>query len=366
VRPRTRMFAIALGVVAALLGSGAPAGASEEVVAPGDSIQAAINDALPGDTVTIAPGVFHENLTITTDDVTLRGAGSGRHGTVLMPSSTPPPSPCADAPPSEVQGICVRGAMPVGTGSPVRDVTIEDLTVDGFSGSGIYAFNAQDYTVQHVRARDNHGYGIAGFFLSGVRYLRSVATDNAEPGIYIGDSHDAQAVVLGNTSIHNGIGGEGFGFLLRDSSNGQVIGNHSTRNCVGFLFIDHRFGPPAPLSDWTAEANTANGNDGACPASPEFPAFSGTGILLAGAHAMTVTGNHTFSNRPSLVSALSGGIVVASSVSLGGADPTDNVVSRNVAFHNQPADIVWDRTGTGNRFRRNLCARSSPSAICDH
>jgi hypothetical protein len=145
-----------------------------------------------------------------------------------------------------------------------------------------------------------------------------------------------------------------------------VIGNHSTRNCVGFLFIDHRFGPPAPLSDWTAEANTANGNNGACPASPEFPAFSGTGILLAGAHAMTVTGNHAFSNRPSLESALSGGIVVASSLSLGGANPTDNVVSHNVAFHNQPADIVWDRTGTGNRFRRNLCARSSPSSICDH
>jgi hypothetical protein len=214
-RPRTRMFAMALGAVTALLGSGAPAGASGEVVAPGDSIQAAINDALPGDTVTIAPGVFHENLTITTDDITLRGAGSGRHGTVLMPSPTPPPSPCADAPPSEVQGICVRGAMSVETGSPVQNVTIEDLTVDGFSGSGIYAFNAQDYTVKHVRARNNHGYGIAGFFLSGVRFLHSVATDNAEPGIYIGDSHDAQAVVLGNTSIHNGIGGEGFGFLFR-------------------------------------------------------------------------------------------------------------------------------------------------------
>src|SRR3954451_1608664 len=98
-RARTRMFAIALGVLTALLESGAPAGASDEVVAPGDSIQAAINDALPGDTVTIAPGVFYENLTITTDDITLRGAGSGRHGTVLMPSQTPLASPCADAPP---------------------------------------------------------------------------------------------------------------------------------------------------------------------------------------------------------------------------------------------------------------------------
>ena len=40
-------------------------------------------------------------------------------------------------------------------------------------------------------------------------------------------------------------------------------------------------------------------------------------------------------------------------------------MSRNVAFHNKPADIVWDQTGTGNRFRRNLCAVSMPSGICD-
>ncbi len=193
-----------------------------------------------------------------------------------------------------------------------------------------------------------------------------MATDNGEPGIYIGDSHDAQAVLIGNTSIHNGVGGEGFGFLLRDSTNGRVIGNHATRNCVGFIFIDTGFNPAEPLSDWTAQGNTANNNNGACPASPEFPAFSGTGILLGGTHAVDVTKNHVFSNRPAIDSQLSGGIVVASTASLGGADPTDNVVSRNIAFHNKPADIVWDRTGTGNRFRRNHCALSMPSWICDH
>jgi hypothetical protein len=359
------MFAIALGVVAALLGATAQAGASDDVVQPGESIQAAIDNALPGDTIAVAPGEFHENLTITKDDVTLRGSGTGRNGTTLMPSLTPTASPC-NPQSSEVSGICVLGAMDE-TGPPVSDVTIEDLTVDGFSGTGIDAFNAENYTVADVRARNNQGYGIAGFVLSGVRFLHSVATDNAEPGIYIGDSHDAQAVVIGNTSIHNGVGGEGFGFLLRDSSNGTVIGNHATRNCVGFFFVDTGFNPAEPLSDWTARGNTANNNNGACPTSPEFPAFSGTGILLGGTHAVEVTENQVFSNRPAIDSQLSGGIVVASTTtSLEGADPTDNVVSRNVAFHNKPADIVWDRTGTGNRFRRNHCALSMPSWICDH
>ena len=246
--------------------------------------------------------------------------------------------------------------MPVETGSPVRDVTIEDLTVDGFSGSGIYAFNAQDYTVKHVRARNNHGYGLAGFFLSGVRFLHSVATDNAEPGVYIGDSHDAQAVVLGNTSIHNGIGGEGFGFLIRDSSNGQVIGNHSTRNCVGFLFIDHRFGPPAPLSDWTAEANTANGNNGACPASEEFPAFSGTGILLAGTHAVDGDRNHTFSNRPTDRARRSrAGSWSRRAVSLGGARAIPHR-QRRLAQRRLPQPTRRHRLGP-NRHRQSLQAQ---------
>jgi nitrous oxidase accessory protein NosD len=363
---RSHTVGFALGVMTALLGAAAPAGAADEVVAPGESIQAAIDDAQPGDTVRIAPGEFHENLTITTDDITLRGAGFGRNGTVLKPPAPTTASPCADAPASEAQGICVRGALPVDTGSPVRGVTIEDLTVEGFSGSGVYAFNAQDYTIARVRARGNLGYGIAGFVLSGAQVLDSIAIDNGDPGIYIGDSHDAQAAVVGNASIRNGIGGEGFGFLIRDSSHGVVVDNRATSNCVGFVFIDHGFNPAEPLDDWTADGNTANRNNGICPGSPEFPAFSGTGMLLGGTHDVEVTANNVFGNRPAIDSALAGGIVVASTTSLGGAEPTANTVSGNLAFHNRPADVVWDGTGHGNRFPRNLCEDSVPSPICDH
>jgi hypothetical protein len=128
--------------------------------------------------------------------------------------------------------------------------------------------------------------------------------------------------------------------------------------------VDHGFNPVEPLSDWKAEGNTANRNNGACPASDEFPALSGTGILLGGTHAVEATGNRVFGNRPAIESSLSGGIVVASTTSLGGADPTDNVVSGNVAFHNRPADLVWDGTGHGNRFTRNSCAVSNPSGSC--
>ena len=301
-RSRPRTFAIVLGVVAGSLGVVAPASASSGVVRPGESIQAAIDAAGPGDTVRVAAGEFRENLTITTEGLTLRGAGSGNHGTLLTPAPTPKPSECTDPSPN-VNGICVDEA---------NHVTVKDLTVAGFPSTGIYAYEAEDFTVARVRARDNQGYGIAGFELSGVRFLDSVATGNHAPGIYVGDSPDAQALIRGNTATSNGVGGEGFGFLIRDSSHGRVVGNHASGNCVGFHFLDHIFGPnpDAPLSDWTAEGNTATHNNEACPDVPTiFPAFSGVGILLFGANDVRVTRNLAVGNRPSEPSGYAGGIV---------------------------------------------------------
>jgi hypothetical protein len=40
------------------------------------------------------------------------------------------------------------------------------------------------------------------------------------------------------------------------------------------------------------------------------------------------------------------------------------VIKRNDAHKNSPADIVWDRKGTGNRFRLNHCDTSQPSGLC--
>jgi hypothetical protein len=374
-RSGTRMLAIAFGV-AATLGAASPAQAADGVLEPGDSIQAAIDEAQPGDTVRIGAGEFRENLTITTDDITLRGAGSGRHGTTLMPPDMPTPSPC-DPEADEAYGICIAGAFDDATGAPatpVTGVTVKHLTVNGFPDSGVEALNAHDLTVRGVRAQSNAGYGIAGFILSGVRFAHNVASNNGEPGIYIGDSPDAQAVVIGNTSIANGVGGEGFGFLLRDANHGLVIGNKATGNCAGFVFIDSSFNPDVALVDWTAVGNTATRNNGACPRTEAFPTFSGTGILLGGTHGVTVTKNAVFGNRPALQgSPFSGGIVVVSTKNISdsaafaeGTDPTDNHVTRNIAFFNEPDDIRWDRSGSGNRFKRNRCGDSTPARICRH
>ena len=65
-------LAIALGTGVALSAQAS----SVIVVGPGQSIQAAINAARPGDTVFVRPGVYHQSVQIRTNGITVRGSGA--------------------------------------------------------------------------------------------------------------------------------------------------------------------------------------------------------------------------------------------------------------------------------------------------
>ncbi|MGN6377493.1 MAG: right-handed parallel beta-helix repeat-containing protein [Gaiellales bacterium] len=354
-----------LGVAAWGVAAGA-AQASTITVHHGHSIQRAVNRAHAGDTVRLLPGVYRQNVTIR-KGISLIGAGDGRYGSRLLPAARPVASFCNDG--SSVNGICVVGRFDASgnPGAPVRGVTIKDLRVRGFSGFGILMFNANRTTVRAVSAIGNAGYGISGFGLHGVRFINNLALANGEPGFYIGDSPKADAVVTGNRAFRNGAstGVEGIGFLFRDSSWGRVWGNVARDNCAGMVFVDTAENPAA-ATHWTAWDNTASHNNLAC--APEqgggAPALSGIGITLFGASDSVLLSNRANDNRPSGPSVFSGGIVVASSVIAGGADPTNDQVRRNHAHGNSPLDVLYDGTGSGNTFAGNDCGTSSPALIC--
>jgi parallel beta-helix repeat protein len=337
-------------------------------VKPGESIQAAIDKAKPGDTIKVARGTFHENVAITTNHITLRGAGPGKHGTVLKPPAEPVANICSFEDEEGnliVDGICVAGAFDPDTfelGDPVVGTKIKGFHVKRFPGFGVILINAKRSTVELVQASHNEGYGISGFGLSGIKLLHNYSHDNVEPGFYVGDSPNARAVIIGNRADHNQMG-----IFLRDASKGLVRHNKVKDNCAGIVILET--GAPDPAADWRLKQNLVRHNNEACPGHPEEgeDPLSGIGIALAGADRVLVKNNLVLGNRPSGESLISGGIVVFSTAdpSIGGDDPNDNLIKKNVAFRNDPADIFWDETGTGNEFLRNRCGTSIPEVICD-
>ncbi|HET9080550.1 MAG TPA: hypothetical protein VFO01_08540 [Trebonia sp.] len=60
----------------------------------------------------------------------------------------------------------------------------------------------------------------------------------------------------------------------------------------------------------------------------------------------------------------SGGIVVLSAKPLThGSNPEFDTISFNFAFRNHPADLIWDHSGFGVRFRHNDCGTSIPGGL---
>jgi len=361
---RRFVAAVAMWTLAFVAAQGV-AEAKTVVVHPGQSIQRAVNRAHRGDTVRLAPGTYHQNVTIR-KRISLVGAGWGRHGSRLFPAAHPVPSVCSS--PGSVHGICVAGRFdqhgnPV---APVSGVTIRNLSVHEFSGFGIGMFIANGTTVRGVAAVGNGEYGISGFVLHGVRFVHDLARSNGAPGFYIGDSPRANAVVAGNRAFRNGTSGvEGIGILIRDSSWGRMWGNVARNNCAGIVIVDSGENP-APTTHWSGWGNVASHNNRECTAEQGggAPSLSGIGITLFGASHSSLRANWTNGNRPSGPSVFSGGIVVASAAPAGGADPVGDLVKRNHAHRNSPFDILYDGSGSGNRFVKNDCGTSSPSWIC--
>jgi hypothetical protein len=151
--------------------------------------------------------------------------------------------------------------------------------------------------------------------------------------------------------------------LLRDASRGIVRDNRMRANCAGIWFLD---GPlPGSTTGWVARHNVVRDTTAACPPSEDIPLpLSGFGIALAGTDHVLADKNVVTGNSPAGETVFAGGIVVASTTAFGGAEPTDNLVRKNRARDNKPADLVYDGSGSGNRFIGNHCRTSVPEGLC--
>lgn len=364
-------WAAALATVAVASGAALwaawPAAAATVVhVSPGHSIQAAIDAATGPETIVVDPGTYHESLLIQKDGITLQGGGDEPGETVLLQPTQVPENACIAAT-GAVSGICVLAKTFDQNGNPlslVNHTTIENLTVNGFQAQGILAVGADGITVRDTSLNNDGDYGVFSLQSTDITYVDNRAKGAGEAGFYVGDSPNAEAVETNNVSS-----GNQFGFFFRESHHGTLSGNTAKGNCAGFVVLDA--GGTTGAGDVTIRDNKASANDRFCPAVPPpsmeaHPPISGNGIALIGAVRTTVADNNVFNNvnTSTTASPFSAGILVTSAAPFGGVDPSNDTVKSNEMSGNQPADIVWDGTGSGNAFITNQCHTSIPSGLC--
>jgi len=321
-------------------------------VFPGDSIQAAINAASPGDTIVVHPGVYHESLLIKTDNITLSGSGASTKGTVLKPP-TSPTKRCMKG----GSGICIFGSK---TGDSVSGVRVNGFLVQGFHVFGLVGAGAENTWVTHNAFVNDGEYGASTFGSTGTHFLYNTASGSGEAGFYLGDTAKGNFVVRGNESF-----GNTQGIFLRDSAYGNVLDNDVHGNCLGIIVLDTK--APTTAGHYTIHDNQVHHNDKFCPAQGGDegpPAISGVGIAIIGGVDNTVWSNKVWDNHPSKPGTFNpSGILLHTSKGLaGGGVETGNKVTSNQAYHNA-VDIIWDQKGN-NTFKKNKCDFSDPGGLC--
>jgi hypothetical protein len=337
------LLAVFLVMLVVSVASAKPKG---NIVHPGESIQAAVDAAEPGDTIVVQKGIYNETVVIDKDGISLRGGKA-----VLEPPSEPTEGPCEGA------GLCVLGDVDFQTGEVseyVEDVSISGFTVRDFSVYGIVGIGARDARFVKNRSFDNGEYGITSFFSTGTKVISNVTSGAEDAAIYVGDSPHANTRIANNDTYDSASG-----ILVRNALHGHIIANKAHNNCIGINFIADA---PGPAGEFEVDGNRVQHNNRACPVTAETPRLSGVGIGLLGARSVKIRGNLVLKNVPSGPPALSGGVVLVRGIE--GTAPKNNSVVGNVILRNHP-DIFWDRSGSGNRFVGNLCNTSVPSSLCN-
>ncbi|MEM8933081.1 MAG: parallel beta-helix domain-containing protein, partial [Acidobacteriota bacterium] len=324
-------------------------------VEAGQRIQDAIDLAQPGDVIEVAPGVYHEMLTLDVSDLTLVGlVGDDGRRAVL-----------------DGRDVLSDGA--IGSGS---NLEIRGFEVRHYTANGLMINLGSNVTFRDLKLVDTGLYGVYPVEVVGVRVEGCEVTGTRDAGIYVGQSRDI--VVRDNVAWGNVTGIE-----IENSIDAVVEDNHVYDNTGGILV----FGLPNNPSKVARGCRVANNrvieNNRANFADPTaivagVPA--GTGILVLAADDTEIVDNTIVGHRSFGIAVagldmlfppgstydmdpfsdrtwVHGNVFVDPNHERNGFDADAPVVEAGFSG----ADLLWDLTGEGNRWDETDVTRLPPA-----
>jgi parallel beta-helix repeat protein len=322
-------------------------------VNPGSSIQAVINMAVAGTVIKIKPGTYTERLVVDKPGITLLGEGN-----VVIKN------------PGEVPiGITVKEGS--------NGFVLQGVTVSGFMERGVEIKNVEGFSLLQVKAIGKGEFGLFAQYSSKGTIQHCEATGHTDSGIFVGESTDV--LVSQNKTFGNTIGIE-----TENASHITIEKNHVYNNTAGILclLVPHPSGILQSANiiiskNQVRENNLANLQTGGNELEAILP--SGIGILILGVNDMLVQDNHVMNHKFTGIALIStailGQLAGLPPEAFAGIDPNPDgaKVLENKLKNNgfsppstlplPGVDLLWDGTGLGNCWSKNLYNTSYPQVL---
>ncbi len=294
------------------------------------TIQAAVDAADPGDLVLVEPGVYKEEVTVTTPSLVIRGTD---RNTVI------------------IDGEFVRGN---GIQVLADAVAIENMTARNARLNGFYWSNLTGFRGSYLTAYNNGDYGIYAFGAYDGVFEDSYASGSPDSGFYVGQCYPCRIVIRRVIAERNALGYSG----TNSGGDMYVVSSIFRENRSGLVPASLDIELQAPQRETTIAANLVahNGNDSA-PAWALPGITMGNGILIAG-------GLRNIVERNVVVDQTQYGILVSPMLDKNFYPARDNIIRNNTVLRSGRADLaVSGPRSSHNCFSGNTSNSSAPFVL---